>query len=75
MRRLIIEPDGWPCKLSECPPGHFVFDDSLCFKTEYGDLEVYNEAGECFHGGVTEPEKRSALMVQPVKCLWVEEEE
>jgi hypothetical protein len=24
IKQLVIEPNGWPCKLNECPPGHFV---------------------------------------------------
>jgi len=40
MRRLILEPDGWPCSIRECPPGFFLHGDSLCFKTEYRQFEA-----------------------------------
>ena len=36
MNRLIIKPEGWECKLKDCPPGFFMFRNNLCFKTEYG---------------------------------------
>lgn len=75
MKTLTIKPDGWPCKLGECPPGHFVFEDSLCFKTEYGELEVYNEAGEAFWGGQSTKLAVSNLIVQPVVAEWVDEEQ
>ena len=73
MKRMIIKPEGWKCKLYECPPGFFVFNDHLCFKTEYGpDLEVFNEGGEYFWGGVKTKEERAELEVQPVEVLWDE---
>jgi len=45
MKRLVVEPSGWPCKLRECPPGHFVYEESLCFKTEYGSMESLGPKG------------------------------
>lgn len=33
MKRLIIEPTGWPCSLRECPPGLFVHNDIIGFKS------------------------------------------
>lgn len=63
MKKLIIVPDGWKCKLNECPPGFFVYDNQLCFKTEYD--EVYCSSGETFC--VDNPE------VQRVVEEWVEE--
>lgn len=78
MKRLIIVPSGWPCKLAECSPGFFLWQDmntelyhaSLCFKSEYGD--VFNEAGECFWGGTTSKEARADIMVQPCDWEWEE---
>jgi hypothetical protein len=32
MKKILIIPHGWPCTLNECPPGHFMIDDELCFK-------------------------------------------
>jgi len=49
MKRLVLEPFGWPCTLGECPPGHFLWEDSVCFKTEYGGME-------CSNPGVPGPE-------------------
>ena len=74
-RKLIVDPNGWPCKLQECPPGHFVYGDSLCFKTEYGELEVYNGAGEAFWGGAKTKADVGALVVQPVTHEWIEDVE
>jgi hypothetical protein len=76
MRRLVMVPDGWPCKLGECLPGHFVFKDRLCFKDQYGsEGNSYNEAGEIFWGGVSSEDERQELIVQPVNPLWEEYEE
>lgn len=76
MRRLIIEPDGWPCALSECPPGPFIslaYPDLLCFKSEYSTkvkdeyrCDAYNSAGEYYHGDG---------LVQPVEMIVEEIEE
>lgn len=76
MKRLEIEPQGWPCKLKECPPGHFMFQDSLCFKSEYmpdNRLEVFCDTGECFWGGTNTDKDREELCVQPVVAVWKEE--
>lgn len=67
MQTLKIVPDGWPCTLEECPPGFFVCEKQLCFKTEYGQNECYNSAGETFCGEKTE-------YVQPVVAEWQNEE-
>jgi len=48
MKRIVIKPDGWMCQLKECPPGFFMHEGQLCFKTEYGQDEVYNSSGERF---------------------------
>lgn len=66
MKRLVVEPDGWECSIEECPPGHFVFDDRLCFKSEYGTndggIEVFCETGEAF--------VKRTVIVQPVMAHW-----
>lgn len=67
MKQLIINPNGWPCTLEECPPGPFVDlkYNTLCFKSEYhsenGKPEAYNSAGEFYHGDG---------LVQPVIAEW-----
>ena len=65
MRQLVMVPEGWPCTLAECRPGHFVFDGQhLGFKSEYqtstGRIEAFNEAGEYFY-----PPNGDVTMVQP----------
>jgi len=68
MKKLEVIPEGWPCTIEECRPGHFVYKDQLCFKTEYkseNDIEVFCESGESFC-----PRK---VDVQPVSYHWVEE--
>ena len=79
MRRLIIEPNGWPCTLLECPPGHFLWtntggsfavrESTLCFKTEY-QSEVFNSAGEYFHGTGKQGDRVEDAIVQPVIARW-----
>jgi len=72
MRILKIVPKGWPCTLQECPPGHFVYEDQLCFKSEYskngnaGGIEAFNSAGEYFCAGEN-------TVVQPADYEWWEE--
>jgi hypothetical protein len=71
MKILRVVPEGWPCTLEECPPGHFTHKDQLCFKTEYrdaGKIEAYNSAGEFFCGD------SNKTIVQPVIHVWAEEE-
>jgi hypothetical protein len=72
MRYLRIEPNGWPCTLMECPPGPFVIEDRLCFKSEYGENDgfryIFNESGEFFHFEGQGP------TVQPVIAEWHEED-
>lgn len=63
------------CTLVDCPPGLFLFDGALGFKTQYaidlGQTDYYPQAfvvatGEVFWGGVHTHEERKRLMVQPV---------
>lgn len=72
MRRLVIVPDGWPCRHAECRPGFFLSKDSLCLKSEYGGLEIssFCESGEAFWGGATTKEGQDNLIVQPVNAVW-----
>lgn len=71
MKRMIIKPAGRRCRLGKCPPGHFVLDGNLCFKTGHyttkGHMEVYNEAGEALWGGTNMESERVNLLVTPVK--------
>lgn len=73
MKKLILEPNGWPCTLSDCPPGPFIYKDQLCFKSEYGGEkgpDAYNSAGEYFCG-----KDRNQTEVQSVIPMWVIDEE
>ena len=74
-KKLVIIPDEWTCSLGSCPPGFFVFEEELCFKTEYGHCEVYCKSGETFWGGTNTSKNRDKLIVQPVIVRWEEEEE
>lgn len=89
---MTADPAGWPdparpgrdamadaVRLDECPPGLFMFDGTLCFRSEYTttldnprryqpDAYVV-ETGEYFWGGAKTTEERSALMVVPVSGL------
>lgn len=72
MKQLEIRPDGWLVTLEECPPGFFIYEGQLCFKTEYGEKpEVYNSAGEYFH--LPNTENDLDLKVQPAYYAWTNE--
>lgn len=70
MKTLILEPSGWPCRYDEAPPGPFLWNDVLCFKSEYktatGEIEGYNSSGEFL---VCENQN----IVQPVISVWIED--
>ena len=76
MKRLELTPDGFPCTLAECPPGHFLFKDHVGFKSEYstnsGFIEAFNEVGEYFHGDGNGEAK--LCIVQPLQPIWRNEE-
>lgn len=75
MKRLVMVPDGWPCKHGECRPGHFLWRDHLCFKDEYGSAgNSYDETGSIFWGGVKSKDGVADLLVQPVNPVWEEYE-
>lgn len=72
MKKLVLNPDGWPCTLAECPPGAFLHSEKhLGFKSEYhtstGKIEAYNEAGEFYCGDPKD-------LVQPLLPEWLEDE-
>jgi hypothetical protein len=65
---------GEPCKLADCPPGLFVFEQSFGFKHEYGetdeDLGVFcADSGEYFWGGTSTREELRQLMVVPLRLI------
>ena len=77
-KQLLLSPDGWPCTLSDCPPGPFLWldgeaDGALGFMSEYRDQhgpQAFNEAGERIplaqHG---------SAKVQPLQPVWTETED
>lgn len=59
------------CSLDQCPSGLFLFDGTLCFKSEYrranGSVEAYVvDSGEAFWGGTRSADACDALQVIPV---------
>tara|TARA_R110002012_G_scaffold318358_1_gene536540 strand:- start:1382 stop:1624 length:243 start_codon:yes stop_codon:yes gene_type:complete len=52
--------------LSECPPGLFLFEKCLGFKSEYDNDAFVVSSGEYFWGGTKSSEDRDALRVVPV---------
>lgn len=76
MKRLQLVPDGFECKLLECPAGFFLYGEEVCFKSEYvddnGRPEVYCESGEAFWGGTSKIEDLQKVMVIPLISRWVE---
>lgn len=75
MKTLTLVPDGWPCKLSECPPGLFVCGDDVAVKTDYGEDEAYLDNGDRFHGAANTGGTTGDTLVQPVVVRWVEDAE
>lgn len=62
--------------LDECPEGLFLFNGTLCFKSEYhtqSQVTGYSQcdayvvsSGEYFWGGASTAKERGALLVEPV---------
>lgn len=77
MKRLELKPDGFPCKLSECPPGLFLCGETVGLKPEYatkeGKSEAYCESGEYFWGDANNGGTANGTMVQPLSSYWIEE--
>lgn len=71
--------------LAACPPGLFMFDDCLGFKSEYKTESLSHpgvwqsdayvvQSGEYFWGGVSDPRQREKLMVRPIDAGPISEE-
>lgn len=73
MKRLELQPEGWPCTFGECPPGLFLMGEDVCLRTQYGS-DAYLDNGDAFWGGASTKEDRNALIVQPLKAVWMEVE-
>ena len=50
IKKIELKPDGFETTLKACPPGLFLFNEHVCFKSEYGDDAYCVESGEYFHG-------------------------
>ena len=76
LKQITIEPKGWPCKLKECEPGLFLYNNTLGFKSSYrevsGTHELFLASGESFWGGTSRLEERDELIVQPVWIRFIE---
>lgn len=80
-KRLELKPDGFPLKLLECPPGFFLKDDDVCFKSKYAHgnetderrSEAFCETGCYFWGGKEGDELGvDNVIVQPLIVEWVD---
>lgn len=76
MRILQLKPEGFPCKLKECPPGLFLCGENVGLKSEYnnlqGDPEAYCDSGEYFWGDANKGGTAKDTLVQPLVANWVE---
>lgn len=61
MKRLVVQPEGWPCAYEECRPGLFLAGEMIGLKSEYGG-EGYCDSGEAY--------ARRDSIVQPVSYIW-----
>jgi hypothetical protein len=69
--QLVQAGDG-PMTLAECPPGLFLFDGYIGFKSEYGaDTCRYYcaDSGEYFWGGTDNADARESLIVTPLAVV------
>lgn len=64
-----------PCRLVDCPPGLFMYNGTLGFKSEYFastpiKMEVFCvESGEFFWGGTSDFLIRAHLLVTPMQIV------
>lgn len=52
--------------LRDCPIGLFMFDDTLCLKTEYDNESYIVWSGEYFWGGAKSRKKIGDVLVLPI---------
>ena len=69
IKKLVLNPHGWPCTLEDCPPGHFLHENIVGFKSEYRTaqhkIEAYCDSGEFFC-------RDENTIVQPLTASWEE---
>lgn len=71
-KTFLLEPNGWPCALTECPPGPFLCDGELSFKSEPGadgQIRVFNGTGQTLWAGTGSFAEVCKIVVQPVMML------
>lgn len=78
MPNFVAEPCGEPCRLDACPPGPFLFNGHLGFRSEYWTSSIKPDAycmdsGEYFWGGTSSTMERAALIVQPIEFIQSED--
>jgi len=67
---IIIKDAGDECTIEECPPGLFMFEGTLCFKSEYNKSGVFcADTGEYFWGGTSNRDELNKLIVQPMAVI------
>ena len=42
MKQITIKPSDFPCKLGDCPPGLFLFNEIICLKSDYHMMALFN---------------------------------
>jgi hypothetical protein len=74
--KIRIDRKAKLCTLADCPIGLFLYQDTLCFKSEYGDNDGFVHAyivwsGEYLWGSPNAKTKyeQSQLMVLPLKVI------
>lgn len=53
-------------KLKDCPKGLFIYDETLCMKTEYGVESYIIWSGERFWGGAKTIAEIGEVLVLPI---------
>ncbi len=67
---IVITPTSFEITVGDCPPGLFVANGVLCFKTEYSSTPYVAESGEVFHGGALTLELRDEIPAFPCEWSW-----
>lgn len=62
-----LAPNGNQINFDELRPGLFLYNGTLCFKSEYGSEAFIVESGEMFKGGTKSEKEKGLLKVQPMK--------
>ena len=75
IERIELIPHGHKCKLKDCPPGFFLFENEVCLKTEYGENDSYLDNGEVLWGGTNSEQTREKHIVQPLVVVITPESE